>query len=215
MKQLFLISILSLPFFTKAQNLPQCDSLIISCCTFDSLGPNTISIFVANPSSELFDYPGFILLDNNTDTIAKETVSYFGIGVWPQAHTMTFLAPLTLPFSGYLELHTLFYQEFACSFPFTITDTATTVPGIYLEESYEVFPNPCSVELQIRQLYEEGDREVMISIVDIAGREMLRVKKEQLPATMLLNGIPPGLYILRIANAHDQLLQFQKVVVTE
>ena len=215
MKQVFIIFLLTLPSFIKAQNLLQCDSLFISCCIFDSLGSNTISIYVANPSSELFDYPGFILLDDNMDTIAKETVNYFGIGVWPQAHTMTFLAPLTLPFSGTLELHTLLYQEFACSFPFTITDTATSVPELLSEEAYIIFPNPCAGELQLMQLNEKRNDEVMLSIVDIAGREVLRVKKEQLPATVLLNGIPPGLYVLQITNAHDQLLQFQKVIVVE
>ena len=215
MKRVFIIFLLSLPFFIKAQNLPQCDSLVISCCVFDSLGSNTISIYVANPSSELFDYPGFILLDGNMDTIAKETVNYFGIGVWPQAHTMTFLAPLTLPFSGTLELHTLFYQEFACIFPFTIADTATAVLEMPLEESYVVFPNPCAGELQVMQPNGSGNNEVVFSIMDISGREVLRENHAKLPVTMFLDGLQPGLYILRIANSNDQLLQFQKVIVVE
>lgn len=215
MKRVFIIFLLALPSFIKAQNLPQCDSLVISCCVFDSLGSSTISIYVANPSSELFDYPGFILLDDNMDTIAKETVNYFGIGVWPQAHTMTFLAPLTLPFSGTLELHTLFFQEFACSFPFTITDTATSVPELLSEEAYIIFPNPCAGELQVMQSNGSGNNEVVFSIMDISGREVLRENHVKLPVTMFLDGLQPGLYILRIANSNDQLLQFQKVIVVE
>jgi hypothetical protein len=80
-----------LPFFANAQNLPACDSLVITCCAFDSLGANTVTIFVSNPSSVLFDYPGFVLLDASMDTIAKETVNYFGIGTNPQPHTMNII----------------------------------------------------------------------------------------------------------------------------
>lgn len=39
----------------------------------------TIMLTVANGSSDLFDYPGFVLLDSEGDTLAKETVYYFGM----------------------------------------------------------------------------------------------------------------------------------------
>jgi hypothetical protein len=213
MRRAFFCLLFFLPFFSKAQNLPQCDSLVISCCTFDSLGPNTVTLLVSNPSSELFDYPGFVLLDASMDTIAKETVNYFGIGTWPQAHTMTILSPLTLPFTGYLELYTLFYQSFACSFPFTIADTATSVTEYSSESEVIVFPNPCTDELHVDLSGSSADSEVILAIVDVAGREVYAPNKKQLPATLLLNGIKPGLYLLRITNTKDQLIKFQKVMV--
>src|SRR5690348_13010364 len=110
MKKILLLSLLQLSFFAKAQNLPSCDTLVINCCTLNSVGPNTITLYASNSSSNLFDYPGFIVLDAALDTIAKETVTYFGIGQGFQAHTMDIVAPLLLPFNGTLELHTLFYS---------------------------------------------------------------------------------------------------------
>ncbi|MEO6166924.1 MAG: T9SS type A sorting domain-containing protein [Chitinophagales bacterium] len=215
MKPSFFCLLFLLPFLTKSQNLPQCDSLVITCCAFDSLGLNTISIYVANPSSELFAYPGFVLLDNNLDTIAKETVNYFGIGTWPQAHTMTIVAPLTLPFTGYLELHTLFYQEFACSFPFTIADTTTTINEITADKTIVVFPNPFVDELHIALAQYSVSSEVRLSIVDVMDREVYTANKKQLPATLSLNGMKPGIYFLRITNTNNQPIQIQKVVVGE
>src|SRR6187549_2614975 len=92
------------------QNFPACVSLVINCFTYNTFGPNTISLTVSNNSSVLFDYPGFVLLDSNMDTIAIETVNYFGISTGPQTHTMNIVAPFTLPLSGYLNLYILFYD---------------------------------------------------------------------------------------------------------
>ncbi|HYV90334.1 MAG TPA: hypothetical protein VE978_01060 [Chitinophagales bacterium] len=150
-KQILLSGFIFLSVFVKAQNIPQCDSLVINCCDFDTAGPNTLTIYVSNPSSVLFDYPGFALLGSNLDTIAKETVNYFGIGTYPQAHTMDIVAPLTLPFAGYLDLYVLFYDTLACRFAFTIADTVTGMPpGLQKSYGIKVFPNPAVAEINIR-----------------------------------------------------------------
>lgn len=214
MKRIFSCFLFLLPFFAKAQNLPQCDSLIITCCTFDSIWPNTITLYADNPSSELFPYPGFVLLDANMDTIAKETVVYFGIGTGPQPHTMNIVAPLNLPFTGYLDLYELFGQSLDCSFPFFIADTATAVTETGPEATVNIFPNPCIDELHVQLSGSSANREVLLTIVDVTGKEVYPENKTQLPATLLLNGIEPGIYFLRITNK-DQLIQLFKVIVQE
>lgn len=213
MKRTFSYLLLFLPFFPKAQNLPRCDSLVITCCAFDSLGPNTVTLWASNPSSELFDYPGFALLDAALDTIAKETTNYFGIGIYPQAHTMNIVAPLNLPFTGYLDLYTWFYDSFACRFPFTIADTATAVTETGPEAAVIVFPNPCADELHVQLSGSSANGEVLLAIMDVAGREVYPPDKKHLPATLLLNGINPGIYFLRITNTKDQLFKLFKVIV--
>lgn len=215
MRRTFWVWVLLLPLFSHAQNLPACDSLVINCCAFDSLGANSLTIFVSNPSSELFDYPGFVLLDTEMDTIAKETVNYFGIGTGFQPHTMNIISPLNLPFTGYLNLYTLFYQEFACSFPFMIADTVTTVTEIKPAGSVMVFPNPCTNELHVERSASSSHEEVLLTISDVTGKEVLTADKQPLPATLSLNGVAPGLYILQIRSINNRLIECQKVMVLE
>jgi len=63
------------------------DSLIIDCCNYDLIGNHAIPLAVSNTNvSEIFDYPGFILVADNGDTSARETVNYFGIGWGSQTH---------------------------------------------------------------------------------------------------------------------------------
>ena len=139
---LLLLSLSLVPFFLQSQNLPACDSVQIECCSFNSIGPNTITIQVANQSSYLFPYPGFILFNTAKDTMAIETVNYFGIGTFPQPHTMQIITPFELPFEGLLELHSLFFEEYNCTFPLMIEDTVQTTitessPGLL-----NIYPNP-------------------------------------------------------------------------
>ncbi len=129
------------------QNFPACDSLTINCCTFNTGGSNTISLSASNYSSVLFDYPGFILFNSNMDTIAVETVNYFGIGGGPQDHIMNIVAPITLPFAGFLNLYILFNDTLACSFPITIPDTTTGILVVSVAKSaIEIVPNPVGNE---------------------------------------------------------------------
>jgi hypothetical protein len=73
-----------------------------------------------NSTSELFDYPNFILLDNDGDTLAKETVNFFGIGAdsWHVLRVQPG-ADLSTPVNGILELWTGFTTQLACSWSFS------------------------------------------------------------------------------------------------
>ena len=143
---IFLIPVLT----AKSQNWPACDSLIIDCCSFDSIAPNTVTLQASNYSSELFPYPNFVLLDSNMDTIAIEPVTYFGISTGPQPHTMTLVAPLTLPFNGYLYLFSWMQDTLPCIFPFTIPDTTTGISIIDDFDNITIFPNPVQYEHSIK-----------------------------------------------------------------
>lgn len=94
-----------------------CDSIQLLHAGRDPFNDSTLLVHVLNPSSVLFDYPGFLLLDANGDTLGMETVELFGLGQesW---HFLRVPPGTTLPqdpFTGTLELWTLFYQELGCS----------------------------------------------------------------------------------------------------
>ncbi|MEZ5197354.1 MAG: hypothetical protein R2764_13435 [Bacteroidales bacterium] len=75
------------------------------------------------------------------DTVAKETVNYYGIGAYWQPHTLELNAPITLPFAGYLELHTGFFSSLACSFPITIADTISVgIPEELNHQEISILP---------------------------------------------------------------------------
>ena len=130
-----------------------------------------MTIQVSNSSSYLFIYPGFVLFSTAMDTIAKETVTYFGIGSAAQPHTLNILLPLVLPFTGYLNLYTNFYSSFACSFPFTISDTVSSAVSHAANiQRISVFPNPAAAVLKIRSDETGIDR---TEIYDVLGKRIL------------------------------------------
>lgn len=110
----------------QAQNLPACDSLFYDCCAFNLSGNGTLTLTAYNQSSVLFDYPSFILLDANGDTVAYEVVNYFGISAGPQDHVMIVSGSIPLPFFGTLQLYTGFGSSLSCSWPVLIPDTLAT-----------------------------------------------------------------------------------------
>src|SRR5512145_1261293 len=119
----FLI-IFMLPELSRSQNIPACDSLVIECCSFE-VSQNTVTLEASNYSSYLFDYPGFILYNADMDTVAIETVNYYGISTG-QPHWLNIIQPFSLPFNGIFELYVLFYDSLTCTFEVTIPDTVTT-----------------------------------------------------------------------------------------
>lgn len=94
-----------------------CDSLVIESVQWQAFSDTALVVHVFNPTSELFDYPNFILYDAQGDTIANETVNFFGIAgeSW---HTLALHGGATIPegpFQGTLELYTGFGVELACT----------------------------------------------------------------------------------------------------
>lgn len=97
-----------------------CDSLSFLGARWGVLNADQIVITVANASSDLFDYPGFVLLTTGGDTLAKESVNYFGIGSGPQDHILNVQPGAILDdnaVSGDLHLWSGSFTEFECEWP--------------------------------------------------------------------------------------------------
>lgn len=212
MKKILLIPFFCIALFCKAQNHPSCDSLVIACCSFDSLGPNTITLLADNHSSELFDYPGFVLFDNNMDTIAKETVMYFGIGTGFQPHTLDIVAPLNLPFTGKLNLYVLFYAEQTCSFPIYIPDTATGISGAEKRYPLKIFPNPASGKIKI-DLGDASQNSLSLSVYDNLGRVVRNLPSCTFPTEISLGDLPGGIYLMRVFDEDGKKIAEEKLIV--
>ncbi|MCB0824096.1 MAG: T9SS type A sorting domain-containing protein [Bacteroidales bacterium] len=197
-KQL-LLSLALLPITLFAQNLPACDSLLIECCDF-SLTENSMIITAENQSSVLFDYPGFVILDANEDTIAKETVNYFGIGWGPQQHTLSIYNAPDLPFTGTLKLYTWFYESLSCTFDIIIPDTSLNNTSSHNKNDINIYPNPCNDQLWI-SWDDKTNAPIQISIIDMNGHLVKEIKNNLSRAQVLnidLTELEAGLYFLNI-----------------
>lgn len=94
-----------------------CALLDIDFVQWAPFSDTALIVHANNLSTELFDYPGFVLLDANGDTLAMETVNFFGIGL-DSYHTLRIHPDATIPVgSSMLSLHlwTGFYSEPACT----------------------------------------------------------------------------------------------------
>ena len=199
-KRLLIILFCTCNLALSGQNLPACDTLVINCCTYNQTGPNTITLEVSNPSSVLFDYPGFVLLDANMDTVAKEAVNYFGIGMFPQYHHLNILMPFTLPLTGYLQLYMNFYDSLACTFPFTIPDTTT---GLYENMQAplvcQVLPNPAKIMVMVK--LDRRIRRGTLKVTSITGKMVFqKVLSDDSETTFSLENASPGVYFLLIMD---------------
>ena len=213
MKKIYLVFSF-LPLFTQAQNLPSCDSLVINCCTFDSVGPGTLSLFADNHSvTEFYGYPNFVLFDANMDTVAKETVTYFGIGSGFQVHTLDILTPVLLPFSGKLNLYKGFGATLCCSFPFSIPDTVNAVTDLNAGSDFDVYPNPSAGEVHVTFKNISTPGELRLAVTDVAGRELLvylNIREQFQFNTALL---APGIYFLKLEDRNTKNAAVKKLVV--
>lgn len=117
--------------FVVSEFIPTaCDSLIIDHVQWNAFNDTTIEVHVFNNSATLFDYPGFVLLQG-TDSIARETVNYFGIA-GDSYHSLSLVDGGTIPtgpFQAQLHLWTGFYQQQACTYDL-IVDLCPPAPCI-------------------------------------------------------------------------------------
>ena len=136
-----LLLIMSFSLYNRMYTQPfTCDSILITNFDYTPDSLNRISLFAANANMDLISYPGFVVLNHFGDTMAKETVNYFGIGFFPQQHFLDVYQPITNPFAGTIELHSWFYDSLRCVFPFTLDTTLSEMNDILNDMS--LYPNP-------------------------------------------------------------------------
>lgn len=108
--------ILTLPVFGQSP----CALVTIEHLQYDAFDPSAVELVVNNQSNELFSYPGFVLVDDQGDTLAREQVSFFGIGNGPQAHYLSADPDVTI-LTGVFDATLLLFGEFGdtlyCTWP--------------------------------------------------------------------------------------------------
>ncbi|MFZ2899657.1 MAG: hypothetical protein WA004_13585 [Saprospiraceae bacterium] len=94
-----------------------CDLVYIDDIRYDAFNDSFLVVQVTNNSGDIFSYPGFILYHPNGDTLAVETVNFFGIGGTHAAALRIVSNTANEIGDGVLELWTGFYDSLACIFP--------------------------------------------------------------------------------------------------
>lgn len=119
MKYLFALAAFASVSLAVAQS---CAGLQVLGVAQDPFQADRIRLVCENVSlDEIYDYPGWRMLDADGNLLAEETVNYFGIfGVY--IHDLQWLATSEVPVFAQevtLQLWTGFYSEMACEFPYT------------------------------------------------------------------------------------------------
>ena len=167
-----------------------CDSVQISSIQLSAVNP-TIEVVVKNSNFDIISYPGFIMFNSNGDTLAKESVNYFGIGWTYQLHELNIINPINLPLSGYLELHALFYDTLVCTFPYTLDTTLNS--GIIIANNIKVFPNPSFDDVTI--IVNSINGNIQTEVFDLIGNRLQTTNE----TTISLRDYSKGIYILKVA----------------
>jgi hypothetical protein len=213
MKALTLLFIIFLlPVILRPQNIPACDSLVIECCSFD-VTQNTVTLIASNYSSYLFDYPGFILYNSDMDTVAIETVNYFGIGT-EQPHSLNIIHPFELPFEGILELYVLFFDSLTCTFEVIIPDTITTSAKNFKFEELSIFPNPVADQLHIEFINLESPDYLNLRIYNNWGHETINYRIIS-PGIQISAGLigDSGLYVIQLSDPSGNIIETRKLLL--
>ena len=190
----FLFTILFFTGFSQTTSDP-CDSIFIHSVVPNATGQQ-IEVIVSNHSLDIMSYPGFILFNQNGDTIAKELVTYFGIGWNEQVHVLEIINQPALLFIGTLELHTHFYDSLRCTFPVAM-DLST---GISEAEAQEVtvYPNPAYDWIQIDHLTNMSL--IHIEIYNIYGKQMKTILNGN---RIDISSFPNGIYHLQYKKSNS------------
>jgi len=144
-----------------------CDSIQISNVNYTPDSLNQISLMASNANLDIISYPGFVLLNDIGDTVAKEIVNYFGIGFFPQQHFLQAYQPISNPFAGTIELHSWFYDSLRCVFPFILD---TTLHDLNRKSDFIfIYPNPTSDILYVKGINEKFEYVVL----EMGGKQLL------------------------------------------
>ena len=192
---LFMINLLNAQQFS-------CDSVEIFSVQLSTINP-TVEVVVKNSNADIISYPGFILFNTNLDTLAMESVNYFGIGTNYQTHDLTLLNSINLPFNGYLELHSWFYDSLKCTFPVAIDTIFAAIEPSFLS-SVNVFPNPTNNLITLGIDGYNGP--INVEVYDLQGKRL----KTTTNTTISMEEFAKGIYVFKVA--YGDIVEKLKVV---
>jgi len=208
--QLFLGICLLLTSWT-AKSQTACDSLIINYYAWNN---DTLVFEVYNNNQNtLFDYPGFMLVDSLGDTIAIETVNYFGIGQGPQLHYLIVTDTLEFNINYTLQLYTGFYDSLACTYPFMLATIATTYLPNY---PFKIYPNPLNLSRGARLTIDFGvsyPTNSNLVLYNSLGQLLKESPIETSIQQIEVVDLPKGIYLLSIRDKMGRLLETRKLVL--
>jgi len=167
-----------------------CDDLDLVSVQWAAFSDTAVMVHVMNNSAELFDYPNFILFTAQGDTLAKETVNFFGIAgeSW---HVLRVMDGVTMPpaaFNGRLELWTGFTSSLACSWvqPFDLCPSQACAE---LSPTIQVVGSSIVVGLFNWMIFDDAG--------PIASGQFALSPSEQFADTTLC--LPPGNYHINVS----------------
>lgn len=211
MKQILAILIFTIGSFSFAQGQFTCDSVFVDSIRFQADPNDGLQLIAKNSNVDIISYPGFILFDGNGDTIAAEIVNYFGIGNW-QTHLLEWINPIPLPFSGYLELHSGFYDSLRCTFmPINIADTTLGVEKSQAV-NFNLYPNPNNQNFTIS--FKTGFSGE-IEIINSLGQSVQKRKYVGIKKTSIYHELEPGFYFVRCKRANSNQAFTRKLIVRD
>jgi hypothetical protein len=147
------------------------------------------------------------------DTVAIETVNYFGIST-EQPHSLNIIHSFELPFEGILELYVLFYDSLTCTFEVTIPDTITSSAENFKFEELRIFPNPVADQLHIEFSNLETLYDLNLRIFNSLGQEKINYRLIspgiQIPAGLIGES---GLYFIQISDSSCNIIETRKLLL--
>ena len=172
-----------------------CDSIFIHSVVPNATGEQ-IEVTASNHSLDIMSYPGFILFNENGDTIAVEDVNYFGIGSNEQVHILQIINQPTLPMMGLIELHTHFYGTLRCSWTTSVgSASGVSETGI---QKIQVIPNPAHDWIEIQHLTNNTSLEV-----DIYNAYGEQIKTNLSGKRIDISSFPNGIYHLEYKTSNS------------
>ena len=192
MKKVFIVFLIFQTYSLLAQVF-SCDSVQISSIELSSNSP-TVEVWVKNTNLDYIAYPGFIMFDSSGDTLAQESIFYFGIGSNYQIHHLDILNTINLPLSGNLELHSWFYDSLVCTFPYIMGSVMRI--DFSLTNKIKIFPNPTKDNINISLDNFNGN--IRTEVYDLIGNKLL-ISTE---TTISLQDYPRGVFLLKIASGN-------------
>ena len=205
----------------SAQRTDNCSQLAIAfhgIVATDDSDQLFFEISNASYNGTLYNYPGFILIDEKGDTIAREETNYYGIGTNFQTHLLKMEGELNLPFKGRLELWGSFYQHSYCSFPVEIEDADFVERSDFEGEPLKVATNYAGDQLivDLGGIYYEEEFAYQIKMGDEYGTLSYSGPLESTVTTIPVSRIGgAGGYIVSILDEKGEVILSSDYVYLE